>query len=103
MGAADLVNTFKDAMEPYLNKGGVSKPAASLLHQLLLKASSNDKRFVVDEAKNTLSAMAASIPSTLLSNVLPYTSHKSPKVYLYTELGSIVSDTSTLRSFALGL
>lgn len=81
MSVADVIRTFKEETEPFLNKGGVSKPASSLLYQLLLKGSSNDKRFVVEEAKATLTVMAENItPGVLLQHILPYAEHKSPKV-----------------------
>lgn len=50
--------------------------------QLLLKAASNDKRFVVDEAQRATSAFARCLPShTVLELLLPYaTAHKAPKV-----------------------
>ena len=81
MAAADVVRTYKDSIEPYLNLGGPAKPAESLLYQLLLKGSSNDKKFVVEEAKTTLNSIAEGIsPMLLLDHTLPYADHKSPKV-----------------------
>ena len=40
---------------------GPSQPAASLLCQLLLKAASNDKRFVVEEAQRALSLISTKV------------------------------------------
>ena len=81
MAAGDIISVFRDDIEPYLNKGGSSKPASSLLYQLLLKGSSNDKRFVVEEAKNALEIMARAIsPTLMLGHIIPYAEHKSPKV-----------------------
>ena len=81
MSVADIFEVFTDKTEPHLNKGGASKPAASLLYQLLLKGSSSEKRFVFEEARQTLQVMAKSIsPTLLVGHLLPYAEHKSPKV-----------------------
>ena len=76
-----MIRTFQDSILPYLSIGGTQKPATSLLSQLLLKGSSNDKRFVIEEAKAALQAVAQSIaPLSLLPLLLPQVQHKSPKV-----------------------
>ena len=81
MSTADIFRAFTDRIEPHLNKGGTSKPAASLLYQLLLKGSSSEKRFVFEEARRTLEVMAQSLsPTLLLAHLIPYAEHKSPKV-----------------------
>ena len=81
MTAADLIETYGDELLPHLDNGGTHKPAASLLCQLLLKGSSNDKRFVIEEVQRTLGIAAERIsPLPFLDLLLPYASHKSPKV-----------------------
>ena len=78
---ADLFSAFGDKMIPLLDNGTMTRPANSLLLQLLLKASSNDKRFVLDEVQHTLTVMAKSIdPSACLDRLLPYAAHRNPKV-----------------------
>lgn len=81
MSAADIVQVYKDRIEPHLDVGGHKRPAESLLYQLLLKGSSNDKKFVIEEAKKTLTSIAENVsPMLLLNHVTPYAAHKSPKV-----------------------
>ena len=81
MAATDIISTYRDEIVPVLNVGGMEKPANSLLSQLLLKASSNDKKFVIDEAKAALRAMSSNLaPLKLLTHILPQTQHKNPKV-----------------------
>lgn len=78
---ADLFATFGDKMIPLLDNGSMTRPANSLLLQLLLKASSNDKRFVIDEVQQTLATMAKNIdPAACLDRLLPYAVHRNPKV-----------------------
>ena len=82
MCATDIISSYRDDLVPLLNVGGAEKPATSLLAQLLLKGSSNDKRFVIEEAKTALKSVADNIsPATLLPHILPQTQHKNPKVY----------------------
>lgn len=50
----DLYLTYGDALLPLTDVGGPAAPGASLLAQLLLKAASGDKRFVVEEAQRAL-------------------------------------------------
>ncbi|KAK9788320.1 hypothetical protein WJX73_006811 [Symbiochloris irregularis] len=77
MCMGDFVIAFGDALLPRLDTGG---PNSSLLNQLLLKASSNDKRFVVDEAQKALDTLSQQVRATCLAGcVLPYTSSRSPK------------------------
>ena len=81
MAVADIVEAFRDDMLPHLDVGGVGNPGGSLLYQLLLKGSSNDKRFVIEEAKRALALTAGCVtPVPLLELLLPYAAHKSPKV-----------------------
>lgn len=81
MCSSDLFNTFKDGMLPLMDIGGPTKPAGSLLSQLLLKASSNDKQFVVEEARSTLTAVADNLaPAAVLDKLSSYAKHRSPKV-----------------------
>jgi hypothetical protein len=65
--------------------GGALLPAAAgaegLLAQLLLKAASNDKRFVVDEARRALGTAACALPAApLLAALAPQLEHKNPRV-----------------------
>jgi len=84
MAVADIVEAFGDDVLPHLDVGGVGNPGDSLLYQLLLKGSSNDKRFVIEEAKRALALTAGCIaPMPLLDLLLPYAAHKSPKVSRY--------------------
>jgi hypothetical protein len=54
MGVVDLYSTYGTALLPLTDVGGQQKPASSLLAQLLLKCSSNDKKFVIEEAQRAL-------------------------------------------------
>lgn len=58
MCISDLVQAFGDDMVALLDVGGAASPVNSLLSQLLLKATSNDKRFVVEEALRSLEIIA---------------------------------------------
>lgn len=79
--AADLVTGLSNDLLPYLDKGGAAKPAESLLGQLLLKGGSNDKRFVIDEVDRALSRITQHMRAeALIEMLLPYASHKGPKV-----------------------
>ena len=81
MCVADLCSVFGNSLMPYIDTGSLSRPANSLLLQLLLKASSNDKRFVIDEVQLSLRTLAKSVDSAaLLDRLLPYTAHRNPKV-----------------------
>lgn len=44
---------LRGALLPFADQGGVSQPATSLLHQLLLKASA-DKRFIAEEVSKQM-------------------------------------------------
>lgn len=81
MAASDLVESFGSDFLQFIDIGGAAKPAGSLLSQLLLKGSSNDKRFVIDEVQRTLDIAAQILnPALFLERLLPYAAHKSPKV-----------------------
>ena len=81
MCVADLFAVFGNAMVPYMDMGSLTRPATSLLLQLLLKASSNDKRFVIEEVQLSLTTMAKSVdPAASLDRLLPYAAHRNPKV-----------------------
>lgn len=102
MSVADTFEAFADRIEPHLNKGGASKPAASLLYQLLLKGSSSEKRFVFEEARQTLQVMAKSIsPTLLVGHLLPYAEHKSPKVSY--QLDDLLASSCGLHTWHLHL
>ncbi len=76
----DYFRSLRDAVLPYLDIGGLQQPQSSLLLQLLLKASSNDKRFVVEEVQRALQVLAENLDSVqLLHQLMPYTAHKNPK------------------------
>ena len=81
MTANDLFIGMEKEIVPFLDVGGSQKPLQSLLGQLLLKAASNDKKFVIEEAVKALYTMAKNIPSEeCFAAVLPYAEHKNPKV-----------------------
>ncbi|DBA78653.1 TPA: hypothetical protein ACH3X1_008572 [Trebouxia sp. C0004] len=81
MCVADLFSVFGNSMEPYMDLGSLTRPANSLLLQLLLKASSNDKRFVIEEVQQSLRIMAGSVdPAVCLDRLVPYAAHRNPKV-----------------------
>ncbi len=81
MCVADLFQVYGSELMPLADIGGSAKPTTSLLAQLLLKASSNDKRFVIEEVLRALTIMTDSVaPVPLLDHVLPYTAHRAAKV-----------------------
>lgn len=61
MCVTDLVLAFADDMLPLLDEGGAQQPGNSLLSQLLLKATSKDKQFVVDEATRALTIISQQV------------------------------------------
>lgn len=78
---SDLFVDFGDRLIPLLDVGGMERPATSMLCQLLLKASSNDKKFVIEEAERCLGGMCKHLsPAPLLPLVLPYIQHRVPMV-----------------------
>jgi len=73
---ADLLKTFGDSFIPHMEAGGVS----SLL-LVLMKKASQDKRFVVDEARKTLLVMVEMWTAEDTLRVMnPHIAHKSPKI-----------------------
>ncbi|CAL5223056.1 g5513 [Coccomyxa viridis] len=81
MCVGDLFAAHGSRLLPLLDAGGVTQPAKSLLAQLLLKAGSNDKKFVIDEVQRALGVMATSMDApAILGRLLPYAAHKNPKV-----------------------
>ncbi|KAK9827931.1 hypothetical protein WJX74_009933 [Apatococcus lobatus] len=79
--STDYFRSLRDGILPYVDIGGSQQPQSSLLLQLLLKASSNDKRFVVEEAQRALHVLTESLdPVQLLNRLMPYTAHRNPKV-----------------------
>lgn len=81
MCVGDLFAAHGSRLLPLVDIGGATQPAKSMLAQLLLKAGSNDKKFVLDEVQRALGVMATSMdPSALLGRLLPYAAHKNPKV-----------------------
>ena len=83
MAAADLFRAFGDEALPFVDFGGASRPANSLLAALLAKAASNDKRFVIGAVGAALGALRDSVsPVLLVVRLLPYSIHKNPKVRL---------------------
>lgn len=78
---ADMYAAYRDEMLPVTDIGGATKPLGSMLAQLLTKAASNEKKFVVDEAIKTLETVVDSCsPEPLVTMLIPYTEHKNPKV-----------------------
>lgn len=74
----DLFRYVPRSMADLLDVGNTS---TSLLSQLLLKAASNDKRFVVEEAVASLEEMAQSLsPLSVMNALMAYAEHKNPKV-----------------------
>jgi hypothetical protein len=73
----DLFTYVPDTyMKEYLDNS-----STDVLNQLLVKAGSMDKRFVVEEAVRALDAMATSLTGAdVMSAILPYLSHKNPKI-----------------------
>jgi endoribonuclease Dicer len=70
-----------EAMLPLTDLGGAATPLNSALAQLLLKAASNDKKFVIEEAQRALVTMSETLlPLGFFSMLVPYTEHKNPKV-----------------------
>lgn len=81
MAVSDLCRTFGTELLPLLDAGGAAQPQRSLLSQLLQKAGSNDKRFVIEEVTRALQTMAECMePRQLLDRLLPSAAHKNPKV-----------------------
>lgn len=73
----DLFMCLPDTMAPYVE----SVDPGSLLTQLLLKAASLDKRFVVEEAVKSLEQMALSVdPVVTAKSLISLGSHKNPKL-----------------------
>lgn len=54
MTANDLYISYGDALLPLSDIGGPAKPLTSMLAQLLTKAASNEKKFVVEEAQRAM-------------------------------------------------
>ena len=69
MCICDLVAVAGDEVLPLLDVGGAIAPGTSVLNQLLLKATSNDKRFVVDEATHALETISERVSSQLLAPI----------------------------------
>ena len=77
----DLSQDFGDELLPFMDAGGMGSPTSSLLAQLLLKASSKDKRFVIEEAERCLRELCAHMSACVLHPMLlPYVQHRNPKV-----------------------
>lgn len=81
MTVRDLYLSASSEMVNHTDGGGLLKPNESVLAQLLLKAASNDKKFVIEEAERSLSTMSEMLPpAQLIQLVSKYTGHKNPKV-----------------------
>jgi len=78
---ADMVHFLRDDMIPHLDVGGPSRPATSVLCQLLLKSCS-DKHFVAEEVQKVLTALGKELNVVKLTWLLiPYASqHRNPNV-----------------------
>ena len=59
--AADLFRAFGDSILAMADIGGAKSPGSSLVAQLLAKASLSDKRFVIEEAQQTLAVMCEEV------------------------------------------
>ena len=78
MTLRDLYLSCPDVMLPLTDIGGPAQPLTSALAQLLLKAASNDKKFVIEEAQRTIITMAEKLPHVeFLALLIPYTEHKN--------------------------
>eukprot|EP00191_Tetraselmis_sp_GSL018_P024866 CAMPEP_0177625408 /NCGR_PEP_ID=MMETSP0419_2-20121207/30081_1 /TAXON_ID=582737 /ORGANISM="Tetraselmis sp., Strain GSL018" /LENGTH=266 /DNA_ID=CAMNT_0019126347 /DNA_START=107 /DNA_END=903 /DNA_ORIENTATION=- len=78
---SDLFHDLGDGLLPLLDVGGMEQPQTSLLNQVLLKASSNDKRFVIEEAERCLNQLCQQLdPGELRGMLSPYLQHRNPKV-----------------------
>lgn len=81
MCCGDMFEAMGDDIFPLVDLGGPSQPAKSLLLQLLFKAGSNDKQFVVDAVHSALMSLATRGTSSIIAEKLEaYTKHRSPKV-----------------------
>ena len=75
---SDLIEDFGDTLLPLLDAGGA---ATSLLSQLLIKAVSKDKKFVIEEAERCLNTVCVTLdPSALYPMLIPYLKHKNQKI-----------------------
>lgn len=81
MCCGDMFEALGDEIFPIVDLGGPSQPARSLLLQLLFKAGSNDKQFVVDAVHSALLSLATRGTACIIAEKLEaYTKHRSPKV-----------------------
>ena len=75
---SDLIEDFGDTLLPLLDAGGA---ATSLLSQLLIKAVSKDKKFVIEEAERCLNTVCVTLdPTALYPMLIPYLKHKNQKI-----------------------
>lgn len=90
MCVGDLLAAHGSRILPLLDTGGATQPAKSMLAQLLLKAGSNDKKFVIDEVQRALGIMATNMdPPAIMGRLLPYAAHKNPKVRKHSVIASL--------------
>lgn len=106
MCCRDLFESFGDEVLPWIDVGGPTKPANSMVSQLLLKAGSNDKQFVVEEVQQSLTAMAKSLSQiSIIEKLVPYTQHRSPKIRgkaaVYLTIATQEMDGDRMREFKL--
>ncbi|GMH40929.1 hypothetical protein BSKO_08833 [Bryopsis sp. KO-2023] len=106
MCCCNLFETFGDEVIPWIDIGGPTKPANSMVSQLLLKAGSNDKQFVVEEVQRSLTAMAKCLsPISIIEMLVPYTKHRSPKVRgkaaVYLTVSTEEMDGDSVQEFKL--
>lgn len=79
MASRDLFMCLPETMGPHVSCDCVDP--GNLLTQLLLKAASLDKKFVVEEAVKSLEQMASSVnPLITSSSLAVFGGHKNPKV-----------------------
>ena len=73
----DLVEVARSSALPFVDIGGITKPADNALMQLLLKSVSKDKKFVLEAAQKVLRTCARCLdPCEMLHRAMPYAKHK---------------------------
>ena len=84
LASNDLCATLGPAVVPHLGDGNNNNPGWLL--QLLVKAGSNDKRFVIEAAQDAIRSLAAALApnraagDTLLDVLKAHAKHRNPKV-----------------------
>lgn len=76
MAVADAIEAYRGEALALFAGPASAQPAGSMLGQLLLKAASNDKRFVVEEAQRALSLLSTEVMMCTSAARVWYTSTK---------------------------